>query len=342
MGLCEPSVCLCDRIMIKDKQNRIHNYLRISLTEKCNLRCTYCMPAEGIPLLPSAALMSATEIFDIAQTFVTMGVNKIRLTGGEPLVRKDFTEILRKLSTLGAEVAISTNGILVDKYIPLFKELGVKKLNLSLDSLDPIKFRQITRRDHFKKVMQNLDLLLNEGFEVKINVVLMKGFNEDEILDFIQFTKDKNVDVRFIEFMPFGGNDWKSEKLVSLDEIVSLAKNAFGANLIKLKDHKNDTTKNFKIEGFLGKWGVISTVTSPFCTGCNRMRITADGKMKNCLFSNNEMDLLSPLREGKKIDKLVQLAVYDKHAVRGGMDTHEKFADKKLNQENRSMIAIGG
>ncbi len=286
--------------------------------------------------------MSANEVFEIAQTFVEMGVNKIRLTGGEPLVRKDFAEILRKLSTLGAEVAISTNGILVDKYISLFKEVGVTKINLSLDSLDPDKFKHITRRDHFNKVMQNLDLLFDEGFEVKINVVLMKGFNEVEIVDFINFTQTRKVDVRFIEFMPFGGNDWKSEKLVSLDEIVTLAKKAFGASLLKLKDHKNDTTKNFKIEGFLGKWGVISTVTSPFCAGCNRMRLTADGKMKNCLFSNNEMDLLSPLREGKEIEKLVQLALYDKHAVRGGMDTREKFSDKKLNQENRSMIAIGG
>lgn len=328
--------------MLKDKHNRNHNYLRISLTEKCNLRCAYCMPAEGIPLLPSARLMQADEVFAIAKTFVDLGVDKIRLTGGEPLVRKDFGVILKSLATLPVELAISTNGILVDKFLDDFKAAGLHKINLSLDTLLPEKFLQITRRDNFKKVMQNVDVLLANDFEVKINVVLMRDFNEDEIVDFIRFTRDKNVSVRFIEFMPFDGNAWKKDKMVPLAEILETAKKAFGEKLITLKNHENDTAKNFKIAGYAGSWGVISTVTSPFCSGCNRLRLTADGKMKNCLFSNQEMDLISALRENKPIENLVKLAVWDKHAIRAGMDSPEKFADKNLNQDNRSMIAIGG
>ena len=328
--------------MIKDQHNRIHDYLRISLTEKCNLRCTYCMPADGIPLLPSSKLMSADEVFSIAKTFVKHGVSKIRLTGGEPLVRKDFETIARSLSTLPVELAISTNGILVDKHLALFKEIGLNKINLSLDSLDQEKFKHITRRDHFFKVMENLQLLLELDFEVKLNVVLMQGFNEDEILDFIDFTKDKKVSVRFIEFMPFGGNNWKSNKLVSLASILDLAETRYGSNLIRLNDNVHDTTKNYTVEGYAGSWGVISTVTSPFCSGCNRMRITADGKMKNCLFDNNEMDLLAKFRNGESIAPFIKMAVWDKYAIRGGMDTQEKFSDETLNQENRSMIAIGG
>jgi len=327
---------------LPDKHNRNHNYLRISLTEKCNLRCAYCMPAEGIPLLPSAKLMQADEVFAIAKTFVSLGVDKIRLTGGEPLVRKDFDVILRNLASLPVELAISTNGILVDKHVALFKETGLQKINLSIDSLQPEKFAQITRRNDFEKVMRNLDLLLENNFNIKLNVVLMRGFNDDEIIDFINFTKTRKVAVRFIEFMPFGGNDWKADKMLSLEEILEKAKNAFGEKLITLKNHENDTAKNFKISGYAGSWGVISTVTSPFCAGCNRLRLTADGKIKNCLFSNQEMDLLSALRENKPLENLVKLAVYDKHAIRAGMDTPEKFADKNLNQDNRSMIAIGG
>ena len=328
--------------MIIDNHKRTHNYLRISLTEKCNLRCTYCMPADGIPLLPSAKLMSADEVFSIAKTFVDEGVTKIRLTGGEPLVRKDFETIVRKLSTLPAELAISTNGILVHKYVPLFKAIGLRKINVSLDSLKAEKFEHITRRNQFAKVMKNLQLLLDNHFDVKLNVVLMKDFNEDEILDFIEFTKDKNISVRFIEFMPFGGNNWKSDKLVSLAEVLALAETRYGPQLIRESDAKNDTTKNYKIEGFKGSWGVISTVTSPFCGSCNRMRLTADGKMKNCLFDNNEMDLLAKLRNNESILPFIKMAVWDKQAVRGGMDTQAKFSDEKLNQENRSMIAIGG
>jgi cyclic pyranopterin phosphate synthase len=300
------------------------------------------MPAEGITLLPNQAIMQADEVFAIAKLFVKMGVNKIRLTGGEPLVRKDFGDILRQLATLPVELAVSTNAILVDQYFDLFNEIGLQKINISIDSLREVRFKEITRRDYFKKVMNNLDDAIARGFVVKVNVVLMKGFNEDEIIDFIEFTKARNVSARFIEFMPFNGNNWASDKLVPLSHIVKSAENSYAEKLIRLKDDPHDTTKLFKIDGYKGTWGVISTVTSPFCAGCNRMRLTANGKMKNCLFSNNEVDLLAALRNNEDLEPLINQCVWQKKEVRAGMDSPQSFADKTLNQNNRSMIAIGG
>lgn len=327
---------------IVDQHDRKHNYLRISLTEKCNLRCSYCMPADGIPLLPHAALMQADELIEIARKFVDMGVKKIRLTGGEPLVRKDFTDILLELAKLPVELAISTNGVLLHKYFDLFEQVGLRKINISIDSLQESKFQQITRRDRFTAVMKNLDEALARNFQVKVNVVLMKGFNDDEIIDFIEFTRNRKIAVRFIEFMPFQGNNWESEKLVSLEEIMQTANQKYGSDVSRISDEKNDTSKNYKVEGFEGSWGVISTVTAPFCSSCNRMRLTANGKMKNCLFSNDEVDLLGALRNDEDLEPLVRQCVGIKKAIRAGMDSPEKISDTSLNQDNRSMIAIGG
>ena len=176
--------------ILTDRFGRSHSYLRISLTEKCNLRCTYCMPPEGIKLSPQEHLMNAEEIYQIAKIFVEHGVNKIRLTGGEPLVRKDFKEVLSKLASLNTSLAITTNGILVDKFIEDLKNYNVQKINVSLDSLKAQKFQFITRRNQFQKTYDNILLLIKNNFKVKINTVLIKGFNEDEILDFIELTKN--------------------------------------------------------------------------------------------------------------------------------------------------------
>src|SRR5690606_28652790 len=197
-----------EKNILTDSFGRKHNYLRISLTEKCNLRCTYCMPEDGLLLTPKDQLMTADEIYEIASTFVQQGVYKIRLTGGEPLVRKDFSAILQKLSTLKAELSITTNAILIDRYLQDFKDYGLNKLNVSLDSLSPEKFKFITRRDQLQKTYDNILLLIKEGFHVKVNAVLIKGVNDDEIIDFVNLTKALPISVRFIEFMPFDGNKW--------------------------------------------------------------------------------------------------------------------------------------
>lgn len=236
---------------MQDNHGRAHNYLRISITEHCNLRCTYCMPAEGIALTPRAHLMTAEEIVTIAKTFVKLGVNKIRLTGGEPLVRKDAKNIIEQLGKLGVELTLTTNGILVHEFINTFKEAGITTLNVSIDSLKKDKFNQITRRNYFEKLIENLDLLESNNFKVKLNVVVIKGFNDNEIIDFIEMTKDRNIQIRFIEFMPFDGNQWNKEKLVSYAEILSQA-NAFYTEqkVERTQDKPNDTSKNHKIDGF--------------------------------------------------------------------------------------------
>jgi molybdenum cofactor biosynthesis protein A len=331
------------KTILTDDFGRKHNYLRISLLEKCNLRCTYCMPADGIALSPKASLMTADEIFAIAQTFVENGVDKIRLTGGEPLLRKDFPEIVSKLATLNTSLSITTNGILIDRHIEVLKQAKIKKINLSLDTLVSSKFHSITLRNQFEKVIDNLHLLLNNDFEVKVNVVLMKDFNENEIIDFVQLTKFLPLSIRFIEFMPFAGNEWDRSKMVSQKEILSKVEECFSLDKIqKLEDEKNFTARTYKIEGFQGNFGIISSITNPFCDGCNRIRLTANGKIKNCLFSNSETDLLTAFRNGESITNLISESIKNKKKVRAGMVTISEMDDPTLHFDNRSMIAIGG
>ncbi len=329
--------------ILTDQFKRKHTYLRISLTERCNLRCTYCMPAEGVPLSHKSHIMNYDEIYEIAKTFVANGVTKIRLTGGEPLIRKDIPVILGKLASLPVELAITTNGITIDRHIDDLKKFNINNINVSLDTLSESKFKTITRRNQFEKVYQNILLLVEKGFNVKINAVLIKGFNDDEIIDFINLTKDLPISFRFIEFMPFDGNKWDVKKMVSLAEILYKVTTHFTEeNVERIKDAENDTSKNYKIKGYKGSFAIISSVTNPFCDSCNRLRLTADGKLKNCLFSASESDLLTSFREGKSIEPIIQKAVLDKFKVRGGMDTLEKLQKPDLHTKNRSMITIGG
>jgi len=329
--------------ILTDTFGRKHSYLRVSLTELCNLRCTYCMPEEGVPLSPKSHIMSFEEVYTIAKTFVDNGVTKIRLTGGEPLVRKDVSVILEKLATLPVELSITTNAVTVHRFIDTFKACGIRNINVSLDSLIAEKFNKITRRNNFETVYNNILLLVKEGFNVKLNAVLIKGFNDNEIIDFINLTKTLPISVRFIEFMPFDGNKWDKQKMVSYAEVMEYVNNAFNEDeILRIQDAPNDTSKNYKIEGYKGSFAIISSVTNPFCDSCNRIRLTANGQLKNCLFSNSESDLLTPLREGKNIEPIIQKAVQAKFKVRGGMDTLEKLEEPKLHTKNRSMITIGG
>jgi molybdenum cofactor biosynthesis protein A len=328
--------------MIIDQQNRVHNYLRISLTEKCNLRCTYCMPAEGVKLSPRKSIMNAQEVFEIAQKFVEAGVTKIRLTGGEPLVRKDIKPIIEQLSTLNVSIGISSNGILIDRFIPELIKAKIKNINISLDTLNRQKFQDISRFDKLSQVLSNIDLLINKGFNVKINVVLMKGFNDDEIIDLIALSKHKSIAVRFIEFMPFDGNAWDENKVVSEKEILEKVSNHYSSeNVVKLADGENETAHNYKIKDHLGQFGIISTVSNPFCDSCNRIRLTANGKIKNCLFSSGETDLLSAFRDGQDITPLIHKNIAEKQPSRGGLDLEGSFLNP-TSHVNRSMILIGG
>jgi len=329
--------------ILRDSFDRQHTYLRISLTELCNLRCTYCMPAEGIQLSPRSHIMNYDEVFTIAKIFVDNGVTKIRLTGGEPLVRRDVDIILKKLASLPVELSITSNAVIIDRFIDVLKECNIKNINVSLDSLDAAKFKKITRRNDFEKVYKNIMLLIDEGFNVKLNAVLINGFNDNEIIDFIELSKHLPISVRFIEFMPFDGNKWDKGKMVSYAEVMTHVNSHFeNSQVIRLQDAPNDTSKNYKIEGYKGSFAIISSVTNPFCDSCNRIRLTANGRLKNCLFSSSESDLLTPLREGKPIEPIIQKAIQAKFKIRGGMDTMEKLEQPDLHGKNRSMITIGG
>ncbi len=324
--------------MIKDRFDRTHNYLRISLTDNCNLRCFYCMPEEEYDFTPTSRLTQPDEIVTLAKIFVDEGVTKIRLTGGEPLVRKDAAKIILSLSQLPVELTLTTNATRLHDFIDVLKQANIQSVNISLDTLQPEKFLLITRRDLFHLVRSNIELLLHHGFKVKINCVVMKGFNDNDINDFIEWTMHNPVEVRFIEFMPFSGNRWTNNKVVSLHEILSIINQQY--SFLPLQNDITDTSKHFMIPGHAGSFAVISTMSSPFCAGCNRMRLTADGKMKNCLFSKTETDLLTALRNDEDVVKLIHENIMMKEKELGGQFTVDEVDANEI--DNRSMITIGG
>ncbi len=326
--------------MLIDRFNRVHDYLRISVTDDCNFRCTYCMPDEHMQCLSGQKLMQPTEVEEIAGIFVRMGINKVRLTGGEPLVRDGIDEIIRRLGRLPVELTLTTNGSRLRNFIVLFREVGIRSVNVSLDTLDREVFASVTRRDSFDQVWQNILLLLENDIRVKINTVAISGIIEKELDDFINLTRDLPLHIRFIEFMPFAGNRWRSDKVVTAQQLLEMA--GSGYDLIKLKDEPHATAKKYKVTGHLGTIAFITTMSSQFCSGCNRIRLTADGKMKNCLFGKAETDLLKAYRAGEPIEPLIIASILGKHKELGGQFSGNYRLIDPGTIENRSMIRIGG
>ncbi|XP_076339055.1 molybdenum cofactor biosynthesis protein 1-like [Tachypleus tridentatus] len=325
---------------LMDRFGRKHSYLRISLTERCNLRCQYCMPEDGIKLTPNSRLLTTDEIVTLAKLFVQEGVQKIRLTGGEPLIRKDVVDIVGHLAQInGLEtISMTTNGILLNKKLPELKRAGLHQLNISLDTVFPTKFEFLTRQRGWEQVIKGIEHALQLGYSpVKVNCVVMKGFNEDEICDFVRWTEKKDLDIRFIEYMPFRGNEWNSKKMVTYMEMLEIVKREW-ANLSRLKDGPNDTSKAYKIPGWKGQIGFITSMSEHFCGSCNRLRITADGNLKVCLFGSSEVSLRDILRSGISKENLLEIistAVNQKKPQHAGM-----FSINKM--KNRPMILIGG
>ena len=326
--------------MLTDKHHRFHNYLRISLTDRCNFRCTYCMPLLKYAFMPSAKLMTPTEIEEIAKVFVDMGVDKIKLTGGEPLIRQDFTDILERLAKLPVNLSLTTNGSLIHHYIKPLKSAGIRTVNVSLDSLDAETFTTIAQKDQFKRVWENILNLLHHGFRVKINVVAIKGVIEKELAQFVEITRHLPLHVRFIEFMPFTHNKWDTTKVVTANEMLGHVAEEF--DIIKLNDEPNSTAKKYKVIGHEGTFAFITTMSSHFCGTCNRLRLTAEGKLKNCLFGKDEIDILGPFRNGAPIHSLIETSVRKKHPFMGGQFTNDYEQTNPTTIINRSMIAIGG
>ncbi|XP_054834244.1 molybdenum cofactor biosynthesis protein 1 isoform X2 [Eublepharis macularius] len=326
---------------LTDNFGRQHNYLRISLTEKCNLRCQYCMPEEGVQLTPKTELLTTQEIITLARLFVEEGVEKIRLTGGEPLIRPDVVDIiaqLRKLEGLKT-IAVTSNGINLARLLPRLKEAGLNAINISLDTLVPAKFEFIVRRKGFHKVMEGIHKAIELGYDpVKVNCVVMRGLNEEEMVDFVALTEKQPLDVRFIEYMPFDGNKWNFKKMVSYKEMLDAIKQRW-PELEKLPcEEASSTAKAYKVPDFQGQISFITSMSEHFCGSCNRLRITADGNLKVCLFGNSEVSLRDYLRSNATKEELIQIigaAVGRKKKQHAGMFNISQM-------KNRPMILIGG
>lgn len=326
-----------------DNFGRPIKYLRLSVTDRCNLRCFYCMPETGMRFLPKDQLLSYEELERISSLFIDMGIDKIRITGGEPFVRKDLMDLLAKIVAKEnlKKLSITTNGILTQPYLPRLMELGIKDINLSLDTTDEANFKKITRRDDFPKVMDTFHQLLADGFKVKVNAVVMDGINDHEIVQLAHLATEYPVSIRFIEEMPFNGSG-ETSKAIKWDHkrIFAELENEFGA-LERLTVPSNSTSENYKFDGAIGDVGIIAAYTRTFCGTCDRIRITSTGEMRTCLYGHNVLDLKKVLREGHS-DASIQNRITDvvQKRAKDGFEA-EKLRSKK-DPIGESMSTIGG
>jgi cyclic pyranopterin phosphate synthase len=327
---------------LTDRHGRTHRSLRISIVDKCDLRCTYCMP-EDQHFLRKEELMTRAEIATILRLFVERyGVDKVRITGGEPLLRPDVVDIVRDVRSLGVKLGLTTNAVSLHKYAEALREAGLESLNVSLDTFDAERFKAIARRDSYEQVWRNIHAAHALGLRIKLNMVVMRGVNDDEILRFVELTEHTDIHVRFIEFMPFAGNRWGRDRVYTYAEMLGHIGSVHSFE--KLNDDPHSTAKAYRVPGWKGTFAVISTVTEPFCGNCDRLRLTAEGKMRNCLFAREETDLLSALRRGEDIAPLIEANVLAKHAMLGGLPPFkpEKQEEVLHDLSERPMVSIGG
>jgi molybdenum cofactor biosynthesis protein A len=324
--------------VLLDNHGRIINYLRLAVTDRCNLRCFYCMPEEGIDWLSRTELMTYEEMLRICTLLVKMGIEKIRITGGEPFVRKDIMSFLHGLSKLNGlnTLTITTNGVLTAPLVPELKKLGIKSVNLSLDTLNRERFFAITHRDEFPAVMETMEQLLHHGIDVKLNAVVMDGRNIQDIIPLVNLTKELPVSVRFIEEMPFNGGD-KHYTSLKWDyiKILETIKEQF-PTIEKLQDPAFSTSYNYHIPGHKGNVGIIAAYTRSFCGTCNRIRITPLGMLKTCLYDNGVLNIKDLVRQGKTDDEI-------KNKLTTAINSRAKDGwEAEKNIVHESMAAIGG
>ncbi|MEM7548935.1 MAG: GTP 3',8-cyclase MoaA [Bacteroidota bacterium] len=325
---------------IFDNHGRPINYLRLSVTDRCNLRCFYCMPEQGINYVKRNELLSYEELEALVLIFSKLGISKIRITGGEPFVRNDLIGFIGKISNYDgiSEIAITTNGVLTGKYLKRLKEYGIKNINLSLDSIDKERFRKITRRNEFDRVWDFYREAQDMGFDLKINCVVIDGQNIDDILPMVELTRHDNVDVRFIEEMPFNGDGahypilkWTHKKI--LEHIQS------GFDLEKLEDGLHSTSKSYKVKGFTGSFGIIAAFSRTFCGSCNRIRMSATGDLRTCLYGEPVLNLRDMLRSGASGNEIEESLIKAfKSRAKDGFEA-EKMAQK---EPSESMSVLGG
>ncbi|GGG94265.1 GTP 3',8-cyclase [Polaribacter pacificus] len=325
-----------------DSFGRQINYVRLAVTDRCNLRCQYCMPAHGIEIVPRKELLSYKEMYRVIRVLTELGVNKIRLTGGEPFVRKDFIGFLEMLSfnDLLDDINITTNGALIYNHIETLEKLKkVKNINLSIDSLQADKFNEITRRNVFDEVFKTMEALEKSSMNLKLNVVVQSGINTDEITDFVRLTKDKDIAVRFIEEMPFNGKGQREmQEAWNYNTILNEIKSEF--DVTEMKSEKSSTSRNFLIENHKGSIGIIPAFTRTICGDCNRIRITSTGTFKNCLFDDGVFNLRDFIRNGASNQDLKELFLsLVKEKPENGFVAE---ANRTKGNVSESMSTIGG
>jgi cyclic pyranopterin phosphate synthase len=325
-----------------DTFGRVHTNLRISVTDRCNIRCFYCMPADNVQFMERSALLTFEEIERFVRVAVPLGLKQIRLTGGEPLVRKDLHVLVAKLAAVAGieDIGLTTNGILLAEQARDLYDAGLKRINVSLDALDPQKFEKITRRQGFEKVIAGIQAAQKVGFDpVKVNAVAVRGLTEDEIVPFGHFARRTGVEVRFIEFMPLDAdNAWQREKVLFAHEIVEALEQAIMPLVPRPGQDPHAPASEFQFADGIGRVGFISSVSHPFCMSCDRFRVTADGKLRNCLFSLEETDIREMLRTGAG-DAAIAQAIRDSIAAK--KEGHEINTSRFI-QPARPMHAIGG
>ncbi|HAP08774.1 MAG TPA: GTP 3',8-cyclase MoaA [Planctomycetaceae bacterium] len=331
-----------------DRFGRVHNNLRISVTDRCNIRCFYCMPAEDVQFLPKQQLLTFEEIERVVRIGVALGIDRLRLTGGEPLVRRDLPLLVAALSQIPGivDIGLTTNGMLLSELAQPLRQAGLRRLNISLDALDPEVFRRVTRRDGYEQVLAGIEAARRAGFSpIKLNAVSVRGLTEDQIEPFGRLARDTDTVVRFIEFMPLDADSqWQRDRVLTAAEILQRLEHAFGplrpvaAEGGQVVTDGKAPAEDYEFVDGRGRIGLIASVSQPFCASCNRFRVTADGRLRNCLFSHEETDIRELLRAGAE-DAAIAQAMLDCIAAKG--EGHEINTSRFL-QPLRPMYAIGG
>jgi cyclic pyranopterin phosphate synthase len=326
--------------MLIDTFGRTHNNLRISVTDRCNLRCTYCMPEE-VAFMDRAELLTFEEIVHFVGVAAPLGIDKLRLTGGEPLLRRELPHLVHLLAAVPgiSDIGLTTNGLLLAQQAQALYEAGLRRINVSLDTLDPIRFRALSRRDGLEQVLAGIDAAKKSGFgPIKVNAVVIRGLNDVDVVPLARFARKNDLEMRFIEYMPIGAEAWERSKVYFAHEMLEEIERAV-APLLPADDYDpRAPAMDFQYGDGGGRIGLIASVSRPFCMSCNRLRLTCDGKLRNCLFALNEVDV-KPLLRGRRDDAQLREAI--RHNVRDKWEGHE-INTARFIKPLRTMHAIGG
>jgi len=327
---------------LADQFGRVARDLRVSVTDRCNLRCTYCMPAEGLPWLPKPEMLTDEEIVRLVGVFVSLGIRQVRLTGGEPLLRRSLVDVVRGIAALHPRprIAMTTNGVGLDRLAGPLRAAGLDRVNVSLDTIDPAEFAALTRRDRLHDVEAGLKAAATAGLApVKVNAVAMRGINDTSVVELLQWCLDRDYELRFIEQMPLDAqHGWDSSTMVTAGEVRARLEERFTLTELPAEDRGSAPAERFLINGGPATVGIIASVSAPFCQACDRVRLTADGQVRNCLFSRTETDLRGPMRDGASDAELVRLLQGEMWRKARG----HGIGDPGFVQPDRPMSAIGG